>query len=518
MLTYKLKLVDDINIQSYLEQYSKCFRIIYNNLDLLNDKSFNNELKIKFNLLDSWFIQCAKIEAKTKYEQLKTSKEKIKSKINDINFIISNKQYKNKNQLYKLKNKLSLLNKDLNKNIVFGGKTLLKEITKLKQTYIKTNNIDLYNEYIIKLNKYKNNRILSISSIGEQPQKSNRKYNFDLNNCKLTFKPNAKTKIDIKFKCSNKQQSILNKIQTYIGIIPISIKLDNRYVYITFDEEKLFDYEFKTLDYFKEIKDKDIKKDIYKKYLFEQKERKLKNKVKDRYCAVDLNPEYIGLCIVDKNNFNIIYKYAIDLTKLNNRLKLSSNDKIQIKQNNKRRYEIFNVWKHIFDICKHYRVSNFVIEELNFKNKVIKDSNKEFNRKTKNIWHRGITNNMILKYCNMLGIELIEVNAVYSSFIGNLTYNYFDPVSASLEICRRGMNKYIKGNKMFGSIETIDLKKVENYLSSKNVQCDNVKELTISKLFKHLSGLKYRNSLNNSEFLENQLKTRKSNIKCYTFI
>jgi len=515
MLTYKLKLKQNINIDEYLKQYSKCFRSIFNNLELVEDKEFNKSLKSKFDLLDSWFIQCAKIEAKTKYEQIQTFNKKKLIQINNINNLIENKEYNNKKHLYKLKNKLSFLNRAINNNIVFGGKTLLQNITKLKQQ----NKID---EYLAKLKEFKSKRILPIVSIGETPQKSNRKFNFDLINNQLTFKPNNKAKIDLEFICSNKQQLILNQLQEMVGITPISVRLDNKFVYIIFDEQKLNNYEFKKLDYFKEIKnikDKEIRKNIFKKYCREQEDRKVIGKIKDRFMAVDLNPEYIGLSIMDKKNNKLIYKEAIDLTKLNTKLRLSSKDSKQEKQNNKRKHEITVIWKYIFNLCKHYKVSNFVIEDLEFKEKNNKEFSKEFNRKTKNLWHRTLTINLINKYTNMHGINLIEINPAYSSFIGNLTYDYFDPISASIEIGRRGMCKYEKNNKQFGSIDSINLEKVKSYLLNENVQLD-MSEMTIPKLFKVFSenNIKYRNVLVEEGIKENYLSSYKSKAKCYNFI
>jgi IS605 OrfB family transposase len=304
--------------------------------------------------------------------------------------------------------------------------------------------------------------------------------------------------------------------------MPISVRLDNKHIYIIFDEEKLFNYEFKQLDYYKDIKntkDKDIRKDIFKKYIQEQNSRKLKNKIKDRYCSVDLNPQYIGFNIIDKEGFKIIHKEVIDLTKLGTKLRLSSSDHKQVKQNNKRKHEITIVWKHIFDICKHYRVSNFVIEDLNFKDEPVNTEGKEFNRKTKNLWHRTLTAQLITKYCNMNGINLIEVNPAYSSFIGNLTYSYFDPLAASLELARRGMTKYEKNNKQFGSVDSINLEKVKSYLLGENVQYGIEDMSSIPKLFKLFIGnkLKYRNELDSGSFLENHLISDKSKVKCYNF-
>jgi IS605 OrfB family transposase len=495
---------------------------MYNNIELMGDKNFIKDLRNKFYLIDAWFMESIKNEAETKYKQLETFNKKKSEKIIEIEKIISTKKYKNKKHLYKLKNKLAYLKKSINNKVVFGGRTLLQEVTKLKQEYNKTRDIDTYNRYLSKLNKFKAKRILPIYSVGEMYNKFNRKFNFDLINNKLIFKPNRKTKIDLEFISSNKQQSILNKLQENVGLMPISVRLDNKHIYIIFDEEKLFNYEFKQLDYYKDIKntkDKDIRKDIFKKYIQEQNSRKLKNKIKDRYCSVDLNPQYIGFNIIDKEGFKIIHKEVIDLTKLGTKLRLSSSDHKQVKQNNKRKHEITIVWKHIFDICKHYRVSNFVIEDLNFKDEPVNTEGKEFNRKTKNLWHRTLTAQLITKYCNMNGINLIEVNPAYSSFIGNLTYSYFDPLAASLELARRGMTKYEKNNKQFGSVDSINLEKVKSYLLGENVQYGIEDMSSIPKLFKLFIGnkLKYRNELDSGSFLENHLISDKSKVKCYNF-
>ena len=89
---------------------------------------------------------------------------------------------------------------------------------------------------------------------------------------------------------------------------------------------------------------------------------------------------------------------------------------------------------------------------MNFKQENINESCTEFNRKTKNVWNLNYQFNLISKHCNILGIQIIEVNPVYSSFVGNLVYDYFDPVNASIEIGRRGVIKYIKGNVLYPRI------------------------------------------------------------------
>jgi len=49
------------------------------------------------------------------------------------------------------------------------------------------------------------------------------------------------------------------------------------------------------------------------------------------------------------------------------------------------------------------------------------------------------------KRCSIYNIEFIKINPAYSSFVGNMVNNnYPDPVSASIEIGRRGYKKFEK--------------------------------------------------------------------------
>ena len=60
------------------------------------------------------------------------------------------------------------------------------------------------------------------------------------------------------------------------------------------------------------------------------------------------------------------------------------------------------------------------IEKLNFQKDIINQSSREFNRKVRNIWNLNFQKHLISKYCMELGIKLIEVLPIYSSFIGNI--------------------------------------------------------------------------------------------------
>jgi len=61
------------------------------------------------------------------------------------------------------------------------------------------------------------------------------------------------------------------------------------------------------------------------------------------------------------------------------------------------------------------------------------------------MWCRTLTEQIITRRCENTGIELIKINACYTSFIGNIQHGYGDSCSASIEIGRRGMFKYTKG-------------------------------------------------------------------------
>lgn len=463
MITIKLNIseVDDIDfVLNKQKQYSYAFRKLYKHINLINDKSFMDKLKLNFSL-SAYEINCLKKDVNTKFEQVKTSKENIEYDIlsltKDIETLntkdrLSKKELRN---LFKLKNKLVYKTKSLSKDITFGGLNILREISFLSND--KEKNKDIIKN---KIKTYKGNRLLPINYIGSLNDKnSNRYFIFDFINNTIIYKPNSNNKINIKYKVKTNYKNILKKLQEVKDskLLPISVRLTTNYVTITFDNSLLTDYNFKQKELYSELnlvpkEDKLLRKEITKKYFREQEQRMFKDKIIDRYCAIDLNPEYIGLCIIDKTNFKIIHKQTFDLSELMKKSNKSSNDNLSKYINNKRKYEIGRIYKSIFNTIKHYKVSHFVIEDLNFKDKNINDNYKEFNRKVKNTWKLNFQLDLIKKHCTNNGVKLIEINPVYSSFIGNILYNDYDPVNSSIEICRRGMIKYEKCSNFFPEI------------------------------------------------------------------
>jgi IS605 OrfB family transposase len=311
----------------------------------------------------------------------------------------------------------------------------------------------------------------------------------------ILFRPDKKTKIFLEPIVSKKQEKLLDRIRVQMEnkVQPVSFKLSTDYIWITYNEQTLNDFHLHRKEMNKELekypkrigKDGEIikenipiKKEISKSFFKEQEQRQLKNKVSNRCMSVDLNPQHEGYSICDYvgDTQVIIEKGSFDLTRLGAKLKLNSKDEKQKYQNNKRKYEICNIWKQIFKLAKHFKVAFFVIEDLNFKPEVDNKKANEGNRQTKNIWHRDLSINLITKYTNQLGIKLIEVNPCYTSFIGNIIYNYFDPTNAALEINRRGFFKFIKGSKLYPEF---DLNTALNAMS--NINQVDVRDVLIQK-------------------------------------
>ena len=75
-----------------------------------------------------------------------------------------------------------------------------------------------------------------------------------------------------------------------------------------------------------------------------------------------------------------------------------------------------------------------------------KGSGRTFNRLCNNVWNRNLVVNKLKMLSVIYVYELVEVNPVYSSFIGNLLYgseNTPDMIASSIEIARRGFKKNI---------------------------------------------------------------------------
>jgi len=162
--------------------------------------------------------------------------------------------------------------------------------------------------------------------------------------------------------------------------------------------------------------------------------------------------------------------------------------------------------KELFNKIKHYKCSYLVMEELEG---VVKEDhgNKVSNRKIKNEWKLNYIKGILKRKCNETKTILREVNPVYSSFIGNLTYNYYDPISSALELCRRGINKFKKSFKLIpdfnpSNIMTDISKRIKIDHNAKNYQ----------ELFKSIRKQSYRRK---NKIFSSYLLNKQSNVCLY---
>jgi hypothetical protein len=429
-------------IKEFQRMYSTIYRKVYNNIEKFSDKEYIKKLLSEEPLLKLEMLNSIEKEVKSdikKYEtQQKQIIERIKHYTEEINKLYTKKKSKSRNRkIFKLDKKIAKNLKIIGKKPVFGSKLLAKEMTYNKNMFRKTGDEKfdiIFNE---KKEQWKENRLRNFYSVGNSRDKGNVFFAFDLNNNKIIFKPNMKTKIEIKIKPTKSQKKKLEQLQYLIDLkeIPITIHLSSNKISITFSSERLNNFDFKENDYKKEIrniKSKEERKELWIKYKKEQEQRKLFGKLSNVYCGIDLNPEYIGLAI--RNKTKILFTKCYDLKSILKKTK--DNNTTTIK------YNLAHIYKDIFKLCSHYKVSHFITEELSFKHN--ENNSRSINRKTKNLWCREFQTELIQKYTEKLGIVHLEINPAYSSFVGNMVYECFDPVSASLEICRRGMIKYKK--------------------------------------------------------------------------
>lgn len=192
MKTIKLPYRADYDIIKLQKQYSSVVRFAYNRyLDgktqkdiRLLCKSLNN-----IDLLDSWLIQCAILDAQ-----------------------VLNNRIENKNK------------------VIFGGKINFK--SRLQNKISKT--------------QYQLTRLIPINIQGEETKTGNRKFKLDIiNNNQIIFKLNRKDHIKLelpKLKSNLKKELFklqeLNDIKQGLKGITYSVKIDHKHIYISFEEFK----------------------------------------------------------------------------------------------------------------------------------------------------------------------------------------------------------------------------------------------------------------------------------------
>jgi hypothetical protein len=329
---------------------------------------------------------------------------------------------------------------------------------------------------------FKEKRLLAIYSQGELQYYGNRKFRLDIANNQIIFKFSRYKYINLQLPKLHKNYlyellSLEEQGKQKLSNFSVELKLDK--ICITFDDSKIYCSNYKGNE--------------------------------NVVGAIDMNPNWIGFSISkwNGNKRKILLQEQYDLSYFTRNLHKASNHKDSKYQNNKQIFELKEIAKDIIKKCKFFHVGKFGIEDLNFK---VGNSGKGrgFNRLTKNKWKRDCLVSALKKQCLLNKIDFVEVNPVYSSFIGNLCNNAPDPIAASLEIARRANFKYIKG-KFYP--ELIDKTSLFNlWKESSSWVYKSWKELfDIVKT----AELKYRRSLESFDSEVFRLKSSKSFVNLY---
>ena len=346
-------------IADYQRQYNNLLHLFYNRL---KDGVSETECKhLEFNnlyLMKSWLRQ---------------------SCVKDASFLLKNEE-----------------------TVLFGGKHLYYDLLR----------------HNISKEEFRERRLVPLCSIGEARSNGNRLFRLSEDCYSIIFSPVAKNKIKLNLIGVGNRIKALQKLYTHQQLkdIPITYKLDKKFVYISFDES---------------ILQKDLVKPI-----------------QNRIFSIDMNPNYVGWSVLNwksSDEFKIVNSGVISLKNINviehnlKELKLPSTSKERKYLNNKRQHETLEVSKFLVNIAKHYRCECFGVEDLSIKSKDSKQG-KSFNKLVNNNWCRNRLINNLRKRCNIYGIKFVEISPQYSSIIGNLAYRSFelpDMVLSSIEISRR---------------------------------------------------------------------------------
>ena len=373
----------------------------------------------------------------------------------------------------------SYLIKTKDETVLFGGKFLFKQLLRKN----------------ISKEEFKEKRLVPLCSMGEGRSNGNRLFRLSENCYSVVFKPSSKQKIRLNLIGVGKRIKILQKLYLHQQLkdIPITYKLDKKYVYISFDETIL--------------------------------QEEIVKPIQNRILSIDMNPNYVGWSVLDwksSDNFVIVDSGVISLKNINDieqkymKMNLPSSSKERIYLNDKRQYETLEVSKFLVDIAKHYRCECFGIEDLTIKTKD-KGRGKDYNKLTNNNWNRNKLVNNLRKRCNIFGIKFVEIPPQYSSVIGNLVYRELelpDMILSSIEISRRCYEfnlQYLKKvkektkNVIFPFLTTSLLSKVKHSLEEVKCFVDFVDWKQITSEFKK-SKIRYRFPLDERVFQAKTLK------------
>lgn len=444
-------------IYSYQKLYSVALRKMHSNIDLLEDEAFIGDIidNYVFTVKNYEYIRK---EVETRHKKEESIKENTGKEIEELTKELQKEAVKgkerDKKKIIKIQHKISCKLKSLNKNTTFGLKDTLRYITAQAQALKLLDPVkdkEKYDDKLATLTKnrqlFKEQRVVMIVFQGETAKNGSRSFDVDnISNGEIIFKHNGK-RLLLKFDITSKRQAKLLKKLQFMAMnkeLSLAIGISKDEIHITYEEGKLNGKFFDKKAFYKSIKhikDEEQRRDTILQAYREYEKRCFKDKLPNRALSVDINPDGIGYSLIDRLSddpdgcFDIVRMGYLDFSELGSKKVFS----------NKRRYEISVAIRDLFRMAEHYKACMFIPEDLEFGSN--KDhGNKVLNRKVNNIWLRSLVEQLSSKWCAFYGIKKIPVPSAYSSFIGNIKYNIFDPVAASLELGRRGIARFIKGS------------------------------------------------------------------------
>lgn len=476
-LKFKIKSFTEEDKQFIKElqiNYSVSFRKAYNNLELLHDPAFLSSLKLS----SEKQIEYLRKEVLTFEERNLKNKERILGHIKELEGQkeLTEKEFK----------RLQRLRKSYERKVVFGGR---KEITRRSKGLISSE-------------EWRKKRLLPLVFYGQAASYGNRFFDLkDIASGNIVFKmENSKRKVpfNISTKKHSKERAILGSLINNKEI-PVTVKICTEYFQVTFDEAIIYGTKHDLKSFYKtirDVKDKETRKALIRNE-YKRHEAELKKDKKDRYLAIDLNPDGIGYCILN-GNVKVLHTGYFDISA------------IGIKESQKRKHETSIMIKKLFALMRTYKCHTIILEDLSIEPK--NNGSKKANKKINNLWNRAFIKQIIDRRCNEEGILKIEINSAYTSFIGNIQHNYYDPVASAIEIGRRGIKKYVKRG-FYPEFCVADIANKWKYGNIKG--CKTWKGLY--QLFSH-SGWSYRRKLEDFSFSGYTMQSKKSKVKNLAFL
>ena len=443
LITLDIEIEPCEEIAYWQDRYSRLFRFAYARItDQLERNRISSLMKDRFPD-NTWMIRSAIIDAEGQYEAHMAQQN----------------------------------TKQRTRPVIWGTRQLFNKLTyevpRLKQQIEESRDEVFITNTQNKIDKYKQdwktNRLRYFLSIGEVNQKSNRFFNFSLDQNVIIFKPNAKTKIPLILKPLGKnREKMLRKLQLRVGQTPISIKLSTTSIHLTYEVEK-------------EIRNTPI--------------------ISTRYLGIDMNPSHIGCTILDVQNgkTHVVASWEYEIKK-------SARSDVD-----KRQHETIQIAHAIMRKARHYLVGTIGIEELQIKSGRVCNI-AQVNRTCISEWNRQLFTEQLKKKADILGIKLIEVLPQYSSTIGNLcNRNLPDACASAAEIARRAHYVFKKGTCLFPKFQ-LDFLESLNHQNGREIRFEEFTNWVQVHKFIKKTRIKYRVPLDGPKQVVLDFQTRKSQI------